>query len=122
MKEIKKILIVEDEFVVAFDLKNSLNKYGYHITSIVNSGEKALLKAAADKPDLILMDINLRGKLNGLDAAKAIDLEYKIPIIFMTAYDYSHLLKQLNSKNFHLINKPYKHIELVEMIENLHHN
>jgi CheY-like chemotaxis protein len=107
----KKILIVEDEMIIAEDLKRLLLKSGYDVTDIVTSGEAALNAVKESKPDLIFMDIVIEGEINGIDAAKQIHDKYKMPIIFLTAWSddetledagksdpYGYLLKPVNEK------------------------
>ena len=81
-----RILIVEDEAIIAMELESQLQSLGYEITSIVDTGEKAIKKAEADKPDLILMDIRIKGEMDGIEAAEAIRSRFGIPVIFSTAY------------------------------------
>jgi len=80
------ILIVEDEGIVAIDVKRYVEKLGYLVTGIVRTGEDAVKAAASQKPDLILMDISLPGKMNGLQAADEVWRKHGIPVIFLTAY------------------------------------
>ena len=79
-------MIVEDEALVALELESYLNDMGYHITKRVNSGNDAVTKAFENPPDLILMDINLNGEIDGIEAAKQIRTRLDIPIVFVTAY------------------------------------
>jgi PAS domain S-box-containing protein len=81
-----RILIVEDETVIALGIESKLQILGYEVTSIVNSGDKAIEKAESEKPDLILMDIRLKGEMDGIDAAEVIRNKFGIPVIFSTAY------------------------------------
>ncbi|MCF7911425.1 MAG: response regulator [Candidatus Cloacimonetes bacterium] len=81
-----KLLIVEDEVVIAMRLEVFFKSRGYEVLSYVTTGEEAVTKAISEKPDLILMDINLNGKMNGLDAGEAIIANSYIPIIFITGY------------------------------------
>jgi len=81
-----KLLIVEDEVVIAMRLELFFKSRGYEVLGYVTSGEEAVEKALSEKPDLILMDINLNGKMSGLDAGEAIIAEFYIPIIFITGY------------------------------------
>jgi PAS domain S-box-containing protein len=81
-----KILIVEDEAIIAMEIESQLQSLGYEVTSIVDTGEKAIEKAEKDKPDLILMDIRIKGKMDGIDTAETIRNKYGIPVIFSTAY------------------------------------
>ena len=88
------ILVVEDESIVSKDIQHSLNKIGYNIVGAASTGEKAIELALSEKPDLILMDIMLKGPMNGIEAADIIKKEMSIPVIFLTAYaDESKLAK-----------------------------
>jgi len=81
-----KILIVEDEAIIAMEVESQLQSLGYEVTSIVDTGEKAIKKAKEDKPDIILMDIRIKGEMDGIDTAEAIRSQFGIPVIFSTAY------------------------------------
>jgi PAS domain S-box-containing protein len=81
-----KILIVEDEAIIAMEIESQLQSLGYQVTSIVDTGEKAIEKAEADQPDLMLMDIRIKGEMDGIEAASQIQSNLDIPIIFLTAY------------------------------------
>ena len=80
-----KILIVEDEFIIAIDLKKTLEKLGYEVLAHVSKGDDAIAHAYNDNPDLILMDIMLDGQMSGIQAAEAIKQKYNIPIVYLTA-------------------------------------
>src|SRR5437016_2365060 len=80
-----KILIVEDEGIVATDIAERLQRLDYSIAGIVSTGEEALQKVEAEKPELVLMDIQLRGKIDGIEAAEKIRGRFKIPVVFLTA-------------------------------------
>ncbi len=90
--EAKKILIVEDERLIALDLRITLIKLGFIITAIVSSGEEAIEQAESGRPNLILMDINLETEMDGVEAAKEIYTKFRIPIIFVTAFSDSKLI------------------------------
>src|SRR4030065_1018727 len=79
------ILIVEDEAIIAFEIHAELESLGYHVTGTAYRGEDALLLAEQQRPDLVLMDINLRGKLDGIDVALILKERYSIPVVFLTA-------------------------------------
>ncbi len=85
MKKKTRILVVEDEYIIAIDLKKILEKLGYEVTSFVGKGEEAIKRAEEEKPDLILMDIMLSGQLNGIQAAELIKNKFEIPVVFLTA-------------------------------------
>lgn len=81
----KKILVVEDENVIAQDLRHSLTTQGYEVSGITATGEAAVESVAADPPDLVLMDILLEGEMDGAAAAAVISEEYDVPVVFTTA-------------------------------------
>ena len=85
MKKIK-ILIVEDEIVIAADIKQKLERYGFVVPAIVSTGKAAINKSQTLKPDLILMDIVLKGQMTGIEAAEKIKKLRDIPIVYLTAY------------------------------------
>ena len=86
MTEKIRILIVEDEGLVAEDLKETLNEIGYEVPGIADTGEGAIALAAEHQPDLILMDINLSGDMDGITAGGEIRSRWGIPIIYVTAF------------------------------------
>jgi CheY-like chemotaxis protein len=81
-----RILIVEDEAIIAMEIECQLQSLGYEVTSIVDTGEKAIAKAEADKPDLILMDIRIKGEKDEIETAEIIRNKLDIPVIFSNAY------------------------------------
>ena len=82
----KKILIVEDEEIVAIDIKDMLTDLGYEAVGIANSKEEALKEVEKTMPDLVLMDIMLGEKDNGVETAEEMRSRFKIPVIYLTAY------------------------------------
>lgn len=85
MKSKYKILIVEDEILVATDIQESLESLGYTVQGMVDTGLKAIEAVERELPDLILMDINLKGDMTGIDVAKIISRTSDVPIIYLTA-------------------------------------
>jgi CheY-like chemotaxis protein len=81
----RRILVVEDESIVARDLALTLNDLGYEVVGFAGTGEAALLEARTNNPDLVLMDICLTGAIDGIEAAHAIKRELNLPIVFLTA-------------------------------------
>ncbi len=81
-----KILIVEDEPLIALELKEKLKDLGYQVVSSVSTAEKAIIKAETSQPDIVLMDIRLKGKMNGIEAADIIRSRFKIPVVFATSH------------------------------------
>lgn len=85
-KENSRVLIAEDEAIVAVDIQNQLEAVGYQVLDVATSGRQARDKALSMAPDIVLMDIRLSGPLDGIDAAEAIRRKRDIPIVFLTAY------------------------------------
>ncbi len=112
------ILIVEDDRIVAEDIKLSLKKLGFGISGIVPSGEEALKIVAMEHPDLVLMDIMLEGEMNGTETAGQIQSLFKVPVVYVTAYaDEDVLARAKITEPFGYIVKPFEDIELKSAIE-----
>ena len=112
------ILVVEDEIIVAMDIQSRLRKFGYTVLGLADSGEEAIKKAADDSLDLVLMDIHLKGKMDGVEAAQIIHNIFNIPIIYLTANaDESTLDRAKITEPFGYILKPFKEKELKFTIE-----
>ncbi|MBD2103039.1 ATP-binding protein [Leptolyngbya sp. FACHB-261] len=113
-----KILIVEDERIVAKGIEKSLKKLDYIVIGSVASGEEAVRKAAETQPDLILMDVRLRGNLDGIEAAEQIRANFDIPVIYLTAYaDENTLQRAKLTEPFGYIVKPFDERDLHAAIE-----
>ena len=113
-----RIMIVENEGIVAIDLRNTLRCLGYDIPAIVASGEDAITKAAEIRPDLILMDIRLRGQMDGIEAAEQIYNRFDIPTIYLTAYTDETTLRRAKMTNpYGYLAKPFAEKELRTTIE-----
>ncbi|MDG6257594.1 MAG: response regulator [Methanomicrobiaceae archaeon] len=82
----KRIMVVEDDVIIASLIENRLKKLGYEVCGICDAGEDAIVNAAEHRPDLVLMDIRLRGAIDGIDAAGEIRSDIGIPCIFLTSY------------------------------------
>lgn len=112
------ILIVEDESIVAKDIQMSLRKLGYNVVAICSNGEDAIRAAEEHAPDLVLMDIMLKGEMSGIEAAEQIRSRFNMPIIYLTAYaDESTLSKAKITEPYGYIIKPFKEIDLRTSIE-----
>jgi two-component system, response regulator PdtaR len=81
-----KIMIVEDEILAAMALRKTLQRRGHGVCNLISSGQEAIQKAGEERPDVVLMDIQLRGEVDGIEAATEIYSRYGIPIVFMTGY------------------------------------
>ncbi|MDR4989286.1 MAG: response regulator [Bacteroidales bacterium] len=113
-----KILIIEDESIVAKDIQNSLKKLGYNVSGVVNSGDKAIKEVEENRPDMILMDIMLKGSMTGIETAKIIKERFNLPVIFLTAYaDDNTVNKAKITEPYGYIIKPFKDKELQTTIE-----
>lgn len=112
------ILVVEDESIVSKDIQHSLNKLGYNVVGAASTGEKALELARSERPDIVLMDIMLKGQMNGIETAEIIRNDMSIPVVFLTAYaDESTLSKAKVTEPYGYIIKPFKEIDLHTSIE-----
>ena len=114
----KRILVAEDEHVVALDIKNNLVRLGYTVLDVVGSGEEAISEASKSHPDIVLMDIRLKGEMDGVAAADHIRSLTDIPIIYLTAYSDDDTLKRAKvTEPFGYILKPLDARELHTTIE-----
>jgi CheY-like chemotaxis protein len=113
-----RILVVEDESLVALDIKMRLVQLGYEVPSTVSTGEQAIAAAGELKPDLVLMDISLKGLMRGTEAAQKIHAAFDIPIIFLTAYADDKTLDEAKlAEPFGYLTKPLDEVELRVMLE-----
>jgi PAS domain S-box-containing protein len=116
--EAVNVMVVEDESIVAEDIKRSLLNMGYSVSAVISSGEDAIKTAGELKPDMILMDIVLRGEMNGIEAAGRIRSDFNIPVIYLTAYTDEKILEQAKlTEPFGYIIKPFEDKELHSVIE-----
>jgi two-component system, response regulator PdtaR len=113
-----KVLVAEDERIIAMDLKQTLQKLGYDVTSIVNTAVDVIQMVEVEKPDVILMDIMLDSLLDGIEAAHIISYKYNVPIIYVTAYNDEQTLNRARASHpFDYIIKPYDENKLKEKID-----
>jgi two-component system cell cycle sensor histidine kinase/response regulator CckA len=111
----KKVMIVEDEAIIALQIKSDLEQMGHTVTGTYRSGEEALARIGVEGPELILMDIRLQGQMDGIETAERIYKEYDIPVIFLTAHSeeaiieratetgpYGYLLKPANAQELQI--------------------
>jgi len=113
-----RIMIVEDEMIVAGDIKKTLQDKEYVVSTVVSSGEEAIKKAEQDNPDLVLMDIVLKGEMDGIETAKQIRSRFDIPVLYLTAYaDKAMLERAKTTEPFGYIIKPFHEKELHSNIE-----
>jgi len=113
-----KILIVEDEIIVAKDIENTLVTLGYSVSGIVSSGDDALKHLESHRPDIVIMDIMLEGDLDGITAANNIRQQFNVPVIFLTAYSNEKTLDRAKiAKPYGFILKPFRETDLYTSIE-----
>ncbi len=113
-----RILIVEDETIVALDIQDRLTELGYEVTGVADRGDAALTLAAANRPDLVLMDIQLKGSTDGIATAETIRERWRIPVIYLTAFsDTSTLQRAKITEPFGYIIKPFEDREIQSTIE-----
>ncbi|MBW4576676.1 MAG: response regulator [Aphanothece sp. CMT-3BRIN-NPC111] len=113
-----KLLVVEDEEIVAFDIESTLNTLGYDVIAVVPSGEEAIQEAATSKPDLVLMDIRLKGSMDGIQASESIIKHFNIPVVYLTAHaDAATLERAKITTPFGYLVKPFEESALHTTIE-----
>jgi len=117
MKE-AKILVVEDENIVALEIKKRLQKLGYIVPSVASTGEDAISKVEGILPDLVLMDIMLKGEIDGIHAAGEIRKRFNIPVVYLTAYSDEETLQRAKlTEPYGYILKPFEENDLRTTIE-----
>ena len=120
-----QVLVVEDEAIVAMDIQSKLEDLGYSVIALIRSGEEAVQTACQMRPDLILMDINLQGDMDGISAAACIQERNPIPVIYMTAHGDQETLRRAKiTEPLGYIIKPFDEQDLraaIEVALNKHH-
>ena len=113
-----KILIVEDEIIIAIDLKIRLEDLGYYVPGIAVNGRDAIKKTGEKNPDIILMDILLNGEKDGIEVAQQIRNQYNIPIIYLTGSPDDGLHEKAETTEpYGYINKPFDNTEIENAIQ-----
>ncbi|MBE9531449.1 MAG: response regulator [Proteobacteria bacterium] len=117
-KTAPKIMIVDDEVIVAEDLRGRLISLGYKVTAVVGTGKEAIAMAEETNPDLILMDIQLKGDMDGIEAAGVIKKRFDISVVYLTAYSDQETLDRAKvTTPFGYLIKPFAERELHSTIE-----
>lgn len=117
MNQNTRILIVEDDMIIAANISVQLTNLGYEVIGIETRGEEAILHASANTPDIILLDINLKGSVNGIEAAIQIQKFKRIPIIYLTANsDEATFTKAKATHPYAFISKPFNNLDLQRTI------
>jgi DNA-binding NarL/FixJ family response regulator len=113
-----KIMIVEDERIVAADLEDKLMAMGYNVCGIAHSGKQAISMVEKEYPDLIMMDIKLEGSMDGIEAANSIKERFSVPVIYLTAFSDEHILQRAKvTEPFGYLLKPFQYRELSSVVE-----
>ncbi len=114
----QSIVIVEDECIAAEDVRRRLVSWGYRVAAVVSTGEDAIRSAEQAQPDLVLMDIHLKGKMDGVEAGECIRSRLHVPVIYATAYSDSETLSRAGVDDaLGYITKPYDDVEMRGAIE-----
>lgn len=113
-----RIMVVEDEALIADEIQDRLTRLGFEIPTVTDTAEKALEAVQAHSPDLVLMDIRLKGKQDGIQAAGVIRERFKLPVVFLTAHsDHATLSRAKETGPFGYVLKPFQERELLVAIE-----
>ncbi|OAV43997.1 response regulator transcription factor [Lewinella sp. 4G2] len=117
-RTVKSILIVEDEAIIALEIELALRQLGYRVVGKAANGDKALDLLASTNPDLVLLDIDIKGTLNGVDLARIIRSNYHFPFVFLTALSDRATLNSLrDTLPYGYIVKPFNESDLYTTIE-----
>ena len=112
----KRLLIVEDEPIIGLSIRKRMLREGYEVIGIEYTGEKAIETTNLQMPDLIIMDIRLMGELDGIEAARLINLNHEIPIIFITGFPEDEIKNRLHGITYEsIVNKPIQFEELLKI-------
>lgn len=118
MNKNNTILIVEDEMIIAANISLQLTHLGYEVTGIIPRAEEVLPHIRLHVPNILLLDINLKGDIDGIQLALLIQKEFKIPIIYLTANaDEAHFERAKETNPYAFISKPFKKLDLQRAIE-----
>jgi len=118
MDTLIKILVVEDEMIIGAKISMQLTSLGYEVTGILPRGEEAVTHAEENRPDIVLLDIHLKGKIDGIETARQMQKHGNIPIIYLTANsDEATFNRAKSSKPHAFLSKPYKQLDLQRAIE-----
>ncbi|MGB5437540.1 MAG: response regulator [Maribacter sp.] len=118
MEDKIKVLVVEDDMIIAANISLQLTNLGYEVTGIETRGEEALVHARENCPDIILMDVNLKGKLDGIETTQRIHEAFNIPVIYLTANtDEASFNRAKETHPFAFIPKPLNTLQLQRTFE-----
>lgn len=113
-----KVLIVEDEIITAMALKEDLERLGFEVCSIITSAKKAIEMVEKEQPDVVLMDVRLRGEMDGVEAAKEIRTRFGVPSIFTTGYPNEGIKERAGiTESYEVLIKPVQSHVVKESID-----
>jgi PAS domain S-box-containing protein len=113
-----RIFVVEDEAVVALDIRHRLQELGYDVAGMASSGEDAMSAVGVTRPDVVLMDVNLGGGIDGIETAARVREHFHIPVVFLTAFSDAELIARIRlTEPFAYVLKPFEEAELHAAIE-----
>lgn len=112
------IVLVEDRSLVGRDIQRKLENFGYTVTDLVGSGDATLEAVRSNKPDLILMDVNLKGEMDGIETVDKISEDYDIHVVFMTAYSEEKIIERIEESGAEgYLLKPIEETELEKLLK-----
>lgn len=118
----RRILVVEDNAIIAMETVERLKRLGFTISGVAATGADAIRLSGSTDPDLVLMDINLKGEMDGIEAARKIMAEKPLPVIYVTAYSDEETVKRaMASRPFRYLVKPYRERNLYTALEQALH-
>lgn len=118
MEKRMRVLVVEDDAIIGMDIEHRVRKLGYEVCGVADSAGEALAIASRTQPDIALMDIRLRGEVDGIEAARMLRDTLSVPVIFITAYsDMKMRTRALDMEPLGYIVKPLREVELKNTLE-----
>lgn len=118
MSEVVKILIVEDELLIAHDMKMQLIRLGFSVLAPASSAREAIERIEPERPDLVFMDIRIEGEQDGIEAAQVLRRQYGLPVVFLTAHaDAATLERAQASQPLGYLTKPFTNVDLKAVVE-----
>ena len=118
MHKLVKILVVEDEMIIGAKISMYLSSLGYEVTGVLPRGEEVLNHVKEDTPDIIILDVHLKGQMDGIETAASIEQYFQIPIIYLTANaDNATFNRARTTRPAAFISKPFKKLDLQRAIE-----
>ncbi|ABZ96228.1 response regulator [Leptospira biflexa] len=113
----KNILIVEDEPFLGLNIKQKIESFGFHVIAVVPSGDEAFQIVSEKVPDLILMDINLEGSLDGIETAESLREQFSVPVLFLTGFLDETSKQRINqNSSYAYLMKPFSTDQLKEAV------